>query len=74
MEGIELVDRDSIPEKDMIMKRLKLKLNHKVDNDLKYIIILITNRIKTTSIKEKDLFDIVWELINCGINETIEKS
>ena len=60
MEGIETVDRDSIPEKYVIVKCLKLKLNT-VDNDIKQIIILMTDRIKPTSIKDKCLFDLTWE-------------
>ena len=71
MEGINSVNNEDIPDKDFVVKRLGNKSNEKTENNIHSIGKLIKGGMKLTYLKEEDLVNLLWELINRVINTTI---
>ena len=71
MEGIESVNNDVIPDKDVIVKRLETKLKYMNEEDIQTMSMIIMSRMTLVNLTKNDLIKLIWELIDRVINATV---
>ena len=71
MEGLDSVNNEDIPDKDIIMERLDRRMKEKENNDIKIIVTMIEDNIKLLHLTRATLLKVLWELIIRVINATV---
>ena len=62
---------DVIPDKDLIKQRMAISNKNEKTNDINDLVLAIKKRIILTVLLNKDLIDIIWEIIERVLNASV---